>query len=92
MGKPDALSHQSDHDMGKEDNNDVILLEPQLFINALRQQGHVNMGTGMEVVLMEMRRAELDEEGSGIFLGLRERRHTQPDILRSIHRLSSRRC
>ena len=52
--------------MGKEDNADVILLEPQLFINALRRQGHVEMGMGMEAVLAEMRRTELDEEGSGI--------------------------
>ena len=66
MGRPDALSRQSDHDTGKEDNTDVVLLEPRLFINALRRQGHAEVGTGMEVVLAEMRRTELDEEGNKI--------------------------
>lgn len=52
--------------MGKEDNTNIVLLEPQLFINALKQQGHVEVGMGMEVVLTEMRKTELDEEGNGI--------------------------
>lgn len=66
MGKPDAWSRRSDHNMGKEDNADIVLLEPQLFINALRRQSHIEVGMGMEVVIAEMRRTELDEEGKGI--------------------------
>lgn len=66
MGKPDALSCWSDHDTGEEDNANVVLLEPRLFINVLRRQGHVEVGAGMEMVMTEMRRTELDEEGKGV--------------------------
>jgi len=31
MGKPDALSWRPDHDKGTSDNEDVILLRPELF-------------------------------------------------------------
>jgi len=31
MGKPDALSHRSDHGTGTDDNSDVVLLTPKLF-------------------------------------------------------------
>jgi len=31
MGKPDALSHRSNHGTGADDNSDVILLTPKLF-------------------------------------------------------------
>jgi hypothetical protein len=36
MGKPDALSRQSDHGSGQGDNNNLTLLTPELFrIHAL---------------------------------------------------------
>lgn len=66
MGKPDALSRRSDHSMGKEDNSDVVLLPPSLFINASQQQGHLEVATEMNAVLREMRREGLDEEGEEI--------------------------
>jgi hypothetical protein len=31
MGKPDALSQRSDHGDGKQDNENVVLLKPELF-------------------------------------------------------------
>jgi len=31
MGKPDALSHRSDHGTGANDNSNVVLLTPKLF-------------------------------------------------------------
>jgi len=31
MGKPDALSHRSNHGTGADDNSDVMLLTPKLF-------------------------------------------------------------
>ena len=31
MGKPNALSHHSDHPRGQENNPDVTLLDPTLF-------------------------------------------------------------
>jgi len=31
MGKPDALSHRSDHGTGADDNSDVVLLTLKLF-------------------------------------------------------------
>jgi hypothetical protein len=31
MGKPDALSRRSDHGDGKQDNENIILLKPELF-------------------------------------------------------------
>ena len=32
MGKPDALSHRADHGTGADDNSDVVLLAPKLFV------------------------------------------------------------
>ena len=31
MGKPDALSHQADHRTGAGDNDNIVLLRPELF-------------------------------------------------------------
>jgi hypothetical protein len=31
MGKPDTLSRQADHGSGQEDNNNLMLLAPELF-------------------------------------------------------------
>jgi len=31
MGKPDTLSHRSDHGTGADDNSNIILLTPKLF-------------------------------------------------------------
>ena len=31
MGKPEALSHRSNHSTGADDNSDIILLPPKLF-------------------------------------------------------------
>jgi len=31
MGKPDALSHRSNHGTGADDNSDIVLLTPKLF-------------------------------------------------------------
>jgi hypothetical protein len=31
MGKPDTLSRQSDHGDGKKDNENIVLLKPELF-------------------------------------------------------------
>jgi hypothetical protein len=31
MGKPDVLSRRSDHRDGKQDNENIILLKPELF-------------------------------------------------------------
>jgi hypothetical protein len=31
MGKPDALSRRPDHGNGSGDNDDVVLLKPELF-------------------------------------------------------------
>ncbi|KAG5333090.1 hypothetical protein C0989_006287, partial [Termitomyces sp. Mn162] len=36
MGKPDALSRQADHGTGAGDNDNIVLLKPELFaIHAL---------------------------------------------------------
>jgi len=32
MGKPDTLSCRSDHGTGTDDNSDVVLLTPKLFV------------------------------------------------------------
>lgn len=63
MGKPDALSRRADHNNGQDDNSDVTLLKPELFINAIRRQGQVEVSTGMDEILKQMRRREIDEEG-----------------------------
>ena len=31
MGKPDALSRRSDHGDGKQDNENIVLLKPEMF-------------------------------------------------------------
>jgi hypothetical protein len=49
MGKPDTLSRQPDHGNGNGDNNDVVLLKPELFaIQAL--EGLVVEGEEKEIV------------------------------------------
>jgi hypothetical protein len=42
MGKPDALSRQADHLSGQRDNNNLMLLAPELF------RIHVLAGTRLE--------------------------------------------
>ena len=32
MGKPDALSHRVDHGTGADDNSNIVLLPPKLFV------------------------------------------------------------
>jgi len=32
MGKPDTLSCRSDHGTGADDNSDIVLLTPKLFV------------------------------------------------------------
>ena len=39
-GKPDALSRRADHGHGDDDNKDVVLLKPDLFVRATSMQGH----------------------------------------------------
>jgi hypothetical protein len=43
MGKPDALSQQSDHSDGKQNNENIVLLKPELFtiraLEGLRVEG-----------------------------------------------------
>ena len=49
MGKPDALSRRSDHGDGKQDNEDIVLLKPELFaIRAL--EGLTVEGEEKEIV------------------------------------------
>ena len=36
MGQPDALSREASHDRGENDNQDVVMLKPELFRMILR--------------------------------------------------------
>ena len=36
MGRPDALSREASHDRGENDNQDVVMLKPELFRVLLR--------------------------------------------------------
>ncbi|KAG5328354.1 hypothetical protein C0989_010562, partial [Termitomyces sp. Mn162] len=49
MGKPDALSGQADHGTGAGDNNNIILLKPELFaIHAI--EGIVAQGDEADIL------------------------------------------
>jgi hypothetical protein len=56
MGKPDALSHHSDHGSGSEDNSNVVLLPPELF-HVCALEGVVLTGEEQEI-LQDIRQAE----------------------------------
>ncbi|KAJ8482114.1 hypothetical protein ONZ45_g15059 [Pleurotus djamor] len=57
MGKPDALSHQADHDDGKNDNQNLVLLKPAYF--AIRATG-VTLEGEETVVLEDIRQGVKD--------------------------------
>jgi hypothetical protein len=74
MGKPDALSRRPDHSNGSGDNNDVVLLKPELFaIWAL--EGLVVEGEEKEIV-QEIRRknrtGEVEMQVAAAVKGLKE--------------------
>jgi Integrase zinc binding domain len=74
MGKSDALSCRSDHGSGSDDNSNLVLLQPELFV--------VRMLEGLTLVgeecgiLQEVRKAfgeaSLEDEVSGAVRKLRE--------------------
>lgn len=61
-GRPDSLSRRADHSKGAEDNRDVIVLTPDLFIRVLRPAA-VPVSTDDADILRRIRDAkELDKE------------------------------
>jgi len=54
MGKPDALSWRLDHGKGTSDNEDVILLRPELF--AIRALEEIQSEGPEKDILREIRR------------------------------------
>lgn len=75
MGKPDALSRRADHGTGQDDNNNVTLLRPELFVIAALSEMKV---TGEEVeILRDIRfslrsKEELEEPVMRAVLELRK--------------------
>jgi hypothetical protein len=60
MGKPDALSRRADHGTGRQDNDNMTLLDPSLFrIHAL---SGVNIVGGERAVLRDIRHSLADNE------------------------------
>jgi len=54
MGKPDALSRRPDHGNGGRDNEDLVLLKPELF--AIRALEGISMEGAEKEILKEVRR------------------------------------
>jgi hypothetical protein len=54
MGKSDALSHQADHGSSANDNEDIVLLTPDLF--AIRALGGLELIGEEKEILREIRR------------------------------------
>ena len=64
-GKPDALSHQSDHGSRFRDNNDMVLLGPSLFaIYAL--EGLEVIGEEQDILKDIWKRAENGEKEEAV--------------------------
>src|SRR5262245_24395962 len=60
MGKPDALSRRADHGSGRDDNKDLVLLNPDLFrVHAL---SGVNIVGEERDILREIQRSLRDDE------------------------------
>src|SRR5215813_11142409 len=60
MGKPDALSRRSDHGLGSNDNENIVLLSPESFaVRAL--EGVVMEGVERDL-LREVRKGNRDGE------------------------------
>jgi len=54
MGKPDVLSRRPDHGSGNQDNDDLVLLKPELF--AIWALERISMKGEEEEILEEVRR------------------------------------
>src|SRR5277367_19386 len=63
MGKPDALSRRPDHGSGSKDNEDVVLLTPDLF--AVRALEGVELVGEEGDILKDIRREAEDGEKEG---------------------------
>ena len=74
MGKSDALSHCLDHGSGPEDNNNVTLLHPELFIvHALEGLTLAGKECGIiQDVKKAFREGLLEDEVAGVVWKLRE--------------------
>lgn len=58
-GKPDALSRRPDHDQGENDNKDVVLIDPELFVNAIHtDKEYIQSMFSTTPVLDEIRKAQ----------------------------------
>jgi hypothetical protein len=62
MGKPDALSRRADHGSGKGDNENIILLKPELF--TIRALEGVELVGEEANILKEVRKGNRDGEQS----------------------------
>jgi hypothetical protein len=67
VGKLDTLSHHSDHGSGSDDNSDLILLRPELFV--VRPLEGLTLVREEHGILREVkkafREASLEDEVSG---------------------------
>jgi RNase H-like domain found in reverse transcriptase len=74
MGKSDALSHRSDHGSGSDDNSDLVLLQPELFV--VRTLEGLTLVGEQHGILREVRKAfreaSLEDEVSGAVQKLKE--------------------
>ena len=88
MGKPDALSQRPDHGKGTSDNEDVVLLRPELI--AVRALEGLHLEGPEQDMLREIRQGnQRGKQEEPIAKAARELRQASSKIVCSCHKLHS---
>ena len=82
MGKPDRLSQRSDHGSGMEDNQNLTLLTPNLFvIRAL--EGLQAVGEERDILKEIRHRIEVEDQEEVVIMAVKELKKSLAKSIRS---------
>jgi hypothetical protein len=81
MGKPDALSRRADHGIGTDDNSDIVLLSPKLFV--VRALEGLQLVGPERSILRDVRQGVKTPEEEPVAKAVRELRNSSTRSLRS---------
>ena len=83
MGKPDALSHRSDHGSGSDDNQNLTLLTPNLF--AIRALEGLQVAGEEKDILKEIKcRMEAEDQEEVVIMAVKELKKSLTKSVRSL--------